>query len=1033
MKTEQRIRIWLATFGLFFLLAPALNAQVLHLGRDAGAGLRLSATNRTAASLLLQASPDLSKEWNDAGYLNPNASLSLITGLSSGATNGFYRLIDSPLPPAGKALVNTGFETGAEGWNFSGEGVAHPIAEAFSGFRALRLERTGAGILHLEQAVPDAQIKSGNRFVIKVWIKPGTNCNSAVSLGVRYLNAAGQPGEIAAAPVSVTAPSGWMLLALSTNLPTGAHALVVFLEADGVAVDFTADDFTAVTWPDVWWHKLFAASFDGTGNYTSPHLSTLNNTASSFLAVGYKGLWDVDLNLDQNWGQSHVASFNAQPAVKRLVYIEGQGSESVICRTSAAGKILTTANEFSLLNSANPSSRAYIETSFTNGGKTIWFGTWQFMNQTNSWLTRRGNPLPTPQQMGLSAFIQPLDGSPVLSEESFWQTRSGRPLFDPPDDPDTWMTISNSALHADLATATTTNASGQWLIKTGAPMIIDEQQARYLAATGRRTMDVLDAGMVHYDDWSLGAPSYGDADADIYRAAFCRFVRERWSDAQCADFGFTRATVDSFDVVGYLRSPPWRGEYANNRTGSFNCAKDVRWLSNLVWRSFQLAGFGDRRQALELIFRLNKQNALEIAGQDIPMVANVIPTLGAFMLQKHMVDMPNFEWPLMKTYGVFPKAFGYYPQARPGIGPRMAVKISTTGHTMVNPYVEPQYCGWTGAGYTNRTFETLHKVIYFDLIANRGIPTFGLTFDGMYSPGSIYSAGNLHTFIKAKADLLSKRAYLADIGLAMNGWSKIAESTVFSSINNRAGEEVGWAEYFARSAGFPQWDVLPFDEVTPDDLSRFKLVVLPSLLVLTERNLSALTDYLSLGGRVLVTGRTGEYDGPDGLLMPRSTDVIGSLAAAFPGQVFRTLDKPGLAYQTNPGETERQVLEALLASASAYEPVLAVSNAPTNICIHLNESLATPGEITVDLVNVNYDLTKDSLTPFTGTNFTVRLSLKHVQTATNLTVEAIRYDETAPDNVASETLSGTAVSWVDGQLVLRVPPFGHYQVLRIMQ
>lgn len=1020
--------LFVSGVGYFAVVAEV---PKLHLALAPGSGLHLSATNRTAASLLLQTSPDLSKDWNDAEYLNPGASLSLITGLSSGATNGFFRLIHSPLPPAGKALVNTGFETGAEGWTGSGEGVMQPVSQAFSGFHALRLQRTGAGSLQLEQAVPDAQVKSGNRLVIKVWIKPGTNCNSVVSLGVRYLNAAGEPGEITAAPVSVTAPSGWMLLALSTNVPAGAHALVVFLEADGSAVDFTADDFTAVTWPDVWWHKQFAASFDGTGNYTAPHLSTLNNTASSFLAVGFKGLWDVDLNLDQNWGQSHLASFNAQPDVKRLVYIEGQGSDSVICRTSADGKILTTANEFHLLNSTNPSSRAYIETSFTNGGSTIYFSTWQFMNQTNNWLTRRGNPLPTPQQMGLSQFTDPLDGSPVLSEESFWQTRTGRPLFDPPDDPDTWMTISNAALHADLATATSTNEAGQWRIKTRYGMILDEPYARYQAATARRAMDVLDAGMIHYDDWSLGAPSYGDADADIYRAAFCRFVRERWSDAQCADFGFTRATVDSFDVVGYLRSPPWRGEYANNRSGSFNCAKDVRWLSNLVWRSFQLAGLEGRRQAQELVFRLNKQNALEMGGQDIPMVANVIPTLGAFMLQQHMVDMPNFEWPLMKTYGVFPEPFGYYPQARPGIGPRMAVKISTTGHAMVNPYVEPQYCGWDGAGYTNRTFETLHKVIYFDLIANRGIPTFALTFDGMFSPGSIYSAGQLHTFIKATTDLLSKRAYIADIGLAMSGWSKVAESTIFGSTNNRAGEEVGWAEYFARSTGFPQWDVLPFDEVMPDDLSRFKLVVLPSLLVLTESNLVALTDYLSLGGRLLVTGRTGEYDGPDGFLMPRSTDVIGSLATNFPGQVFRTLDKPGLAYQTNPGEAERQVLDDLLAAASAYVPALTAVNAPTNICIHLNESIASPGEITVDMVNVNYTLETDTLTPVDQPGFQVRLSIPHFSEEVPLSVEAIRYDESSENNTVVETVPASSFGFVSGQLVIEIPAFDSYQILRI--
>ncbi|MBN2449768.1 MAG: hypothetical protein JXR77_05225, partial [Lentisphaeria bacterium] len=102
---------------------------------------------------------------------------------------------------------------------------------------------------------------------------------------------------------------------------------------------------------------------------------------------------------------------------------------------------------------------------------------------------------------------------------------------------------------------------------------------------------------------------------------------------------------------------------------------------------------------------------------------------------------------------------------------------------MVDPYVEEQYSGWDGAGFTKRRCETLHKVIAFDLLANRGIPAFGLTWDGGFSPGSIHSAGQLHTFVNHIAPVVSRREYRADIGLACSSWSCIAAATPFGGWN----------------------------------------------------------------------------------------------------------------------------------------------------------------------------------------------------------------------------------------------------------
>ena len=88
--------------------------------------------------------------------------------------------------------------------------------------------------------------------------------------------------------------------------------------------------------------------------------------------------------------------------------------------------------------------------------------------------------------------------------------------------------------------------------------------------------------------------------------------------------------------------------------------------------------------------------------------------------------------------------------------------------------------------------------------------------------------------------------------------------------------------YLASARDFPQWDVVPFDDVTLKDLVRFKLVILPSVLVLTADHFAVLEDYLKQGGKLLITGETGTFNGPNTLLMPRTEDIITPLSQAFP-------------------------------------------------------------------------------------------------------------------------------------------------------
>jgi hypothetical protein len=736
-----------------------------------------------------------------------------------------------------------------------------------------------------------------------------------------------------------------------------------------------------------------------------------------------------------SWMLGHEQAFANHPTTKRVVYIEGSNAQKVLARVSPDGAVLFTLSQ--LADLGDPKRRRYIESLIKPGGRTVWFSDWEFM-QSPLLKTPLGKPLPTAKEIGLPAFTNPLDGGAITNEADFWRTRSASTLIgkggENREGIEKYAAIPDDMAEAmGLKAITSQRADGQWLVQSAVSMLYDAQYARYQAAKGRRAMEVLKADVVHYDDWDLRSPTAVNAKADIHIAAFREFVKQRFRDEDCHEFGFEKPDVAAFDVLDYLLNPPWRSEYQGEGDQPlWRTAADSRWLANKVWRAFQISAVEEKLASMKEVYRLNKQAAREL-GRDVPMIANVIPMLSALFLQRDCVDMANFEWPVFKTFTAFVKPLGYYPQARLGIGPRMASKIGVTGHAIVDPYVEPQYSGWDGAGFTKRHGETLHKVIYFDLIANRGIPAFSLTFDGGYSPGSIHSAGNLHTFINRIAPVISKREYLADVGLASSSWSQIAAQPPGSwnqEVTKRhASEFLGWAQYLASARDFPQWDVVPFDDVTLKDLARFKLVILPSVLVITADHLAVLEAYLTQGGKLLITGETGTFTGPKAMLLPRDKDIIAPLAERFPGQVTLIKTKPGLAYHEDANNSGP--LQEILAQASHHHPMLTAANAPEHVGIYANQSQTNPGEFTVDLVNYHHDLAADHLTPVTRTDFTLTLQVPHLKSGQNLVMESIRYDETAPDNTSWLPLDTAHATLREGTLTLRIPPFTYYQVLRL--
>lgn len=111
--------------------------------------------------------------------------------------------------------------------------------------------------------------------------------------------------------------------------------------------------------------------------------------------------------------------------------------------------------------------------------------------------------------------------------------------------------------------------------------------------------------------------------------------------------------------------------------------------------------------------------------------------------------------------------------------------------------------------------------------------------------------------------------------------------------------------------------------------------------------------------------------------------------------------------------------------------MLTANNAPERIGIYANQSPTNSGELTIDLVNYHHDLTTDHLAHVTRTDFTVTLQVPKLKSTDQLTIESIHYDETAPNNTLRQPLGTDHIAISEGSITVRIPPFTHYQVLRI--
>ncbi|MCX6910955.1 MAG: beta-galactosidase trimerization domain-containing protein, partial [Verrucomicrobia bacterium] len=266
----------------------------------------------------------------------------------------------------------------------------------------------------------------------------------------------------------------------------------------------------------------------------------------------------------------------------------------------------------------------------------------------------------------------------------------------------------------------------------------------------------------------------------------------------------------------------------------------------------------------------------------------------------------------------------------------------------------------SGAGHEN-----LHKVLAFDCLANRGLPDFGHWYLDGYSPGTPQSAGFVNRFIRAHAPHLSHRRYLADVAVVHSAWSEIASMNVFNPMMDKFVDEYsGWCEFLGDT--HRQWDVVLQQDLTAKNLARYPIVVLPSVMTLTDTQISQLRRYVEAGGRVVATGQTGTRYGPERYLASREKDF------SLPGARIVT-DKSGVTYWRKDRDAAAAQRMAELLDWPGYKPRIE-TDAPPTVGVNLNLGTDKAGPLlTLDLNNCDLAVETDTLRPAPTGTTTIQL------------------------------------------------------------
>jgi len=468
---------------------------------------------------------------------------------------------------------------------------------------------------------------------------------------------------------------------------------------------------------------------------------------------------------------------------------------------------------------------------------------------------------------------------------------------------------------------------------------------------------------------------------------FRDYLRRHFTRAELARMGVTDPAT--FDIAAYIRDKPFESR------GKPWHIMNPKWTTDPIWCCYRIHEVETALAYHRAFYAAAKKSARQ-AKLDCAVFGNTVPFPLGGALMKGACDIAHFEWSTVHGWwGLRP--MGLPPHGRVGYVTRLGAAISDAPFCWPSIYVNKDK---SGPGHEN-----LHKAIAFDCLANRGLLDFGHWYLDGYSPGTPQSAGFINRFIRANAARLSHRRYLADVAVVHSAWSEIASCSVFNPVMDQFVDEYcGWCQFLGDT--HRQWDIVLQQDLTATNLARYPVVVLPSVLTLTDAQIRELRRYVVHGGRLVATGQTGTRYGPERHLLPREKPFTVDGARIVH-------DKPGVTYwRKDRAPTAAQRMAELLDWPN-FQPRL-TTDAPATVGVNLNLGTdASDPLLTLDLNNCDLAVETDTLRPAPACTTSIRLP-EHWRART-VRVTCIR-PETPEFSLAADNCD-------HGTLRLQTPPF----------
>ena len=764
--------------------------------------------------------------------------------------------------------------------------------------------------------------------------------------------------------------------------------------------------FALITGPlhgeDAWW-KVPSAVLTTPQDHEK-HFATINADAARGVGHGgWYGIWYYDAPQKVAFS-SRIHKTVQRAGMKRIIYFDTGELGEYVVYASPEGELLYDGWSLPLYKG--------------EAGSLQWFGLRTFMNNA-PW-----TKLKSASHYGIRPFTYPDGSGPNaknwydmlanrdIDGNAYLTFYSNQRISDETARKTGLDTFSERQKHSNPAMA---GKSGwvtvrNWHTDRANPQYLDYHCKEIEVLLDKRKPDA-----IHFDDWG------GDNTLSIKNAGFGAwsiqnfrdYMAEHFTKAELAKLGI--ADISRFDVVAYFKSRAWRR--SKKPEPAIPYWYDKRWMSDLVFKCYQMSLIESGREHYRRLYESVKTRKTA-EGKEIAVFANTIPTFPGKPFLRGIIDVPCYEWKAFKSYGLLKKEMGYPPMGRIGWSSRLAAQFSGTGYSVPSIYVSKDKMG--------PAYSELHKVLQFDCLANRAVCDYGHWFLDGYSPGTAESAGFGNGFLKRVRDDLWRRRYVADIGLVYCGWSQYAGNVMGGAQGNSPVREmflkeyVGWGEFLARSNR--QWDVLLSQDLDLEHLRRFKIVVLPSIASLTPAQVKTLAKYVETGGRLLVTGESGRFQGPEGHLMPHTSDVLSPLRGNPAVKIVKT--KPGCTYR----DKEKPEPLANLLDFERVSTSLS-TDAPATVAVSLNQSSTDPGVLTVDIVNYDLDIVANTVTPTRPISITIHHpSLKQ---GTQPAMRWITADEGAEARWQKFAVDVSHFDPVSGTLKITVPSLTYYAIISI--